>query len=176
MIFLVACKSKKIDATKEKEVNQLEAIQKLDSLTLVNLTMLEKLKTQSLLESTKFQLETITDTNGVVQPLEYKHVKNGKVVEEISLTGGALLRNKDTKKQSFNQTKNTKKDEKKQLKKEAKTTENKEVKRKTKQTDVEVTGFQPGFYLTAGISLVAIAVILFFLWRLGVFKRKENSV
>lgn len=169
MIFLVACKSKKIDATKEKEVSQLEAIQKLDSLTLVNLTMLEKLKTQSLLESTKFQLETITDTNGVVQPLEYKHVKNGKVAEEITLKGGKLLRNKDTKKQSFNQTKTTKKDEKKQLKKESKTTENKEVKRKTKQTDVEVKTGTFGTYITFIVIVIVILVLAWLGWRLKLF-------
>jgi len=176
IIFLVGCKTKKIDATKEKEVSKFEAIQKLDSLTQVNLLMIEELRAQSLLENIRFQLETITDTNGIVQPLEYKHVKNGELVEEITLKGGKLLHNKDTKKEQYNQTKTTKKDEKKQLKKELETTENKEVKKKTKQTDVEVTGFQSGFYLTAGISLVAIAIILFFLWRLGVFKRKENSV
>lgn len=176
IIILYGCKTKKVDTTKTKEELRIEKVTQLDSLVRSNLVELEKLKTQSLLEISRFELETITDSSGIILPLEYKHTKYGKVVEQISLKGGKLLSKQNSKKEILGEVKTFQKKEEKHIVKDAKALESTKQKTKTKQTDVRVKGFQPGFYLALSISLVAIAVILFFLWRLGVFKRKDNRI
>jgi hypothetical protein len=168
-LSLFACKSKKIDRTKEKEKSRIESVSRLDSLVRINLQLIEELKTESLLEKTRFELRTITDSTGMVQPLEYKHVKNGKVVEEITLKGGSLLHDKDTQKETFQQEKTIKKDEKIEIKSAAKHTENREVKTKKQQAEITATGGTFGGYLSWIIFLLVLAVLAFVSWRLKLF-------
>lgn len=112
----------------EEYQSQQIKLQKLDSLIQTQMEFNQAFNQKTLFENEKFELKSLNDTI----PLEYKHIINDKVVEIITLSGGALIRSKDTKNQVINQTFQEEKQEKSKVFVESESIDRQQVKKKEK--------------------------------------------
>lgn len=161
LLFLFSCGTKKVRVRQEEYQAQQIKLQKLDSLIEAKIALNQAFNQKSFFENSKFELRSLNDSI----PLTYTHELNGKVVEKITLSGGVLLRSKDTNNQSVNQTFQEEKDEKSKVFVESESIDRQQVKKKEKTK--EVKGVQLSFWVYFFGFLLS--VLAYVAWRLKLF-------
>lgn len=158
LLFLFSCGTKKVRVQQEEYQAQQIKLQKLDSLIEAKIALNQAFNQKSFFENSKFELRSLNDSI----PLTYTHELNGKTVEKITLSGGVLLRSKDTNNQSVNQTFQEEKDEKSKVFVESESIDKQQVKKKEKVK--EVKGIQLNFWVYFFGFLLS--VLAYVAWRL----------
>lgn len=161
LLFLFSCGTKKVRVRQEEYQAQQIKLQKLDSLIEAKIALNQAFNQKSFFENSKFELRSLNDSI----PLTYTHELNGKVVEKITLSGGVLLRSKDTNNQSVNQTFQEEKDEKSKVFVESESIDRQQVKKKEKTK--ELKGIQLNFWIYFFGFLLS--VLAYVAWRLKLF-------
>lgn len=161
LILFFSCGTKKVSVQQEEYQAQQIKLQKLDSIIRTQIELNQAFNQQNFLENSKFELRSLSDSI----PLEYTHEMNGNIIEKITLSGGVLLRSKDTKNQAINQTFEETKAEKSKVFVDSKSVVKQQVNKKEKTK--EVKGIQLNFWVYFFGFLLG--VLAYVTWRLKLF-------
>lgn len=158
--LLFGCKTKSLNVEKTVEKEQINYSKKIDSLTSLYSKLQQEVSKKNSYFSRNFVLKSVTvfDSLGNRKPLNYKHYINGQLAEEIYLDGGDLTEETQSEKAEETEIKNEVKTENKRIESDVgiKLDTKKATKSKTK--DVEIKGFQFGFY--AWLFLIVVVLII----------------
>lgn len=161
IMSLIGCKSKSLVVDKTIEKKQVNYSKKFDSLALLYSELQQELFRKNSYFNRNFVLKSIPvfDSLGNRKPLNYRHYINGELAEEIYLDAGDLSEETQSKKAEETEVKNEVKKENVRIESDVGITSKSNNKGLSKTKEVEVKGFQFGFYAWLFFIVVVLIII-----------------
>ncbi len=167
-LLVIGCRTRKVQKHQESKVETKKVQVSQESVAKIEVEKLHEIAEN--LKSSNFNhqlnLTPKIDNTGVVQPVEYKELRNGKPYREIYIKGGSLNENKQVKSKANEKRYNSIVKQNKQLKSQLVKALDIILQWEQRQRQIEAKGFQFGVYLIAGFGLLLLIALGYFEYRI----------